>query len=156
MEELKEADIKEARRKLEELKRHVDKLEGDFYQNKNSKEIKTESNDSKDYSKSDKKKSVKILVILILVILVIDIISVIAYYRPDFSSVFKFKPKTDAASDNTSSNDVGTGKCEDGTLEGKCSKKQPYYCYQGQLVKKASECGCPVGWVKDFQGCKVK
>jgi len=36
-------------------------------------------------------------------------------------------------------------KCSDGTLNGKCSSYKPFFCSDGELVPKPSECGCPSG-----------
>ena len=36
-------------------------------------------------------------------------------------------------------------KCSEGTKEGECSKKKPNYCEDGNLMEKASVCGCPEG-----------
>lgn len=33
--------------------------------------------------------------------------------------------------------------CGDGTPEGNCSLRKPYFCLNGTLVKRASSCGCP-------------
>lgn len=33
-------------------------------------------------------------------------------------------------------------KCNDGTLHEQCSDIKPYYCFKGDLIKKASICGC--------------
>ena len=32
--------------------------------------------------------------------------------------------------------------CGDGTLEGDCSLRKPYFCLEGKLIEKASICGC--------------
>jgi hypothetical protein len=37
-------------------------------------------------------------------------------------------------------------KCADGTLYGQCSTNKPQYCDNGNLVNKASLCGCPSGY----------
>lgn len=34
-------------------------------------------------------------------------------------------------------------KCIDGTRYNSCSSNKPYYCFNGSLVEKAQECGCP-------------
>jgi hypothetical protein len=44
-------------------------------------------------------------------------------------------------------------KCKDGTLYGECSKDKPYYCFDGELLKKAATCSCPKGYKVDFQDC---
>ncbi len=36
-------------------------------------------------------------------------------------------------------------KCSDNTRYNECSQNKPYYCEDGNLVKKASICGCPQG-----------
>lgn len=45
-------------------------------------------------------------------------------------------------------------KCSDGTLYNECSTNKPYYCYEGDLVRKAATCGCPEGYPVNFQDCK--
>ena len=45
-------------------------------------------------------------------------------------------------------------RCEDDTPYNTCSKVKPFYCYEGQLLKKAITCGCPEGYRIDFQDCK--
>lgn len=37
-------------------------------------------------------------------------------------------------------------KCTDGTLYGQCSANKPKYCGSGNLIDKASLCGCPSGY----------
>jgi hypothetical protein len=37
-------------------------------------------------------------------------------------------------------------KCSDGTLYGQCSTSKPKYCENGNLIDKASICGCPSGY----------
>lgn len=37
-------------------------------------------------------------------------------------------------------------KCTDGTLYGQCSINKPKYCEKGNLIDKASLCGCPKGY----------
>jgi hypothetical protein len=44
-------------------------------------------------------------------------------------------------------------RCGDGTPFNSCSNDKPLYCYDGVLENKASECGCPEGYQKDFQSC---
>ena len=38
--------------------------------------------------------------------------------------------------------DTSLKSCNDGTHYGQCSKIQPYYCFMGELVERASVCGC--------------
>lgn len=37
---------------------------------------------------------------------------------------------------------LSTRACGDGTLEGECSLRKPYFCSDGILIEKASVCGC--------------
>ena len=136
--EEKESEIEVLRDRVEELGRDIDK-----YINKRDRRI------EKPAAKNRSKKYVWILVCLIVIVLVIDIIALFAYYKPDLSSFFKFNN----SGSNSSVNGQGNGKCSDGTAEGTCSKDKPMFCYSGTLVKKASICGCPSSYVKDFQDC---
>ncbi len=45
-------------------------------------------------------------------------------------------------------------KCSDGTIYDSCSKTKPTYCSNGTLVEAAYNCGCPEGYIRDFQSCK--
>jgi len=91
-----------------------------------------------------KKKKVKTLVALILIVIIFDTV-VILYY---------FKPSSDFSILNSTDNIVSGSKCVDGTPEETCSKEKPFFCYKGQLLKKAYTCGCPPGYKIDFQDCK--
>ena len=44
--------------------------------------------------------------------------------------------------------------CSDGTHWRKCSHMQPIYCDNGNLINKASICGCPDGMVVDGEDCE--
>lgn len=44
--------------------------------------------------------------------------------------------------------------CGDGTLDGKCSSRNPYFCENGVLIEKASVCGCSELLVKEGDLCK--
>jgi len=43
--------------------------------------------------------------------------------------------------------------CGDGTLYEQCSEINPYFCEQGQLVERASVCGCSETLTKDGDSC---
>lgn len=141
------------RDEIERLKNRIKELE---------KEI-GEGNPKKDVSKKKSKKYVKVLVTLVVILLVVDIVSIFGYYKPDLN--IKFVTISNASSKSTGvSGQKGTqisttkksttpGKCEDGTVEGSCSKDKPYYCYNGELLKKAATCGCPTGYKLAFQDC---
>ena len=136
--EEKESEIEVLRDKVEELGKEIDK-----YINKRDRRIERTT------GKKENRKYVWILVCLIIIILVIDIISLVAYYKPDLSGLIKFN----TSSSNSSNNNQANGKCLDGTLELSCSKAKPMFCYQGKLSKNAMLCGCPTGYVRDFQEC---
>jgi len=97
---------------------------------------------------SRKKSPVKTLVILIILILLVDVVFFLAYLKPDLKTTLSnfFKPRV---VDNPS-----TLKCNDGTPYNSCAKNKPYYCYNGELLKSAYNCGCPEGYKIDFQDCK--
>ena len=44
-------------------------------------------------------------------------------------------------------------KCADGTLINKCSATLPMYCMNGELVEKASLCGCPDDYAVNGSRC---
>lgn len=44
--------------------------------------------------------------------------------------------------------------CGDGTLDGKCSSREPYFCDKGVLIEKASICGCSELLSEDGDSCK--
>ena len=93
-----------------------------------------------------KKSYVGWLIFLVILLIALDLISLYVVYKPDmsnFSNFFKFTGKA-----------TQTLKCEDGTAYNSCSKNKPYYCYDGQLLKNANTCGCPSGYIIDFQTCK--
>ncbi len=97
----------------------------------------------------EKKKSyVGWLIFLIIILIALDLISLYIFYKPDltgFADFFKFKQAKVI-------DDIQ--KCEDGTAYNSCSNNKPYYCYEGDLMKNANLCGCPEGYVIDFQTCK--
>jgi len=45
------------------------------------------------------------------------------------------------------------GKCTDGTSLNKCSATLPMYCMNGELVEKATLCGCPDDYSVNGSGC---
>jgi predicted nucleic acid-binding Zn ribbon protein len=119
----------------------------------------TSDNSSEESSKepADKKmhvrkRALKILVFLLAAMIVINIVSVIFYLGVDFSFLkFDF---VDSSATKNASELLKEGKCKDGTLFNECSKTQPLFCYNGELLEKAFSCGCPDGYVVEFQGCK--
>ncbi|GEM_PF-3087554 len=44
-------------------------------------------------------------------------------------------------------------KCSDGTLYNQCSSTKPKYCSNGNLIDRASQCGCPAGLVVSGENC---
>ncbi len=98
-----------------------------------------------------KKNYLKTLVTLIIILIIIDLIFLFWYFKPDIKTNLSnfFKPKVVA--DTADQNGL---KCNDGTVNGACSKNKPLYCYSGELIKKAATCGCPEGYKVDFQSCK--
>lgn len=47
-------------------------------------------------------------------------------------------------------------KCADGTLYGQCSANKPKYCENGNLIEKASLCGCPSGYKISDNSCTIE
>lgn len=92
----------------------------------------------------NKKSKIKVLVFLILIIIIVDLSTFFYYLYPI--------PNFNDFSDNSGDNKELI--CKDGTPNEKCSQEKPYYCYNGELVKKAFTCGCPKGYKVDFQDCK--
>jgi len=140
----------------EELKREIKEelkkeLREDVFKEETEKEFSEKPTEKKIQKK--KKSYAGILVFLIILILVLDLVSFYFYYKPNLNLNFinSIKSKINSASPNISSN---TDKCKDGTAYDQCSKEKPYYCYNGELLKKAYTCGCPSGYKVDFQDCK--
>ncbi len=143
---VKESD--KQREEIAELKRRIGKLERDI----NSEDEESFSEEKEEPVFHDKKKKyVRILVILVIILLLMDVIALVAYYKPNFSGFFK---SGSSATGSNSNNSAVKGQCKDGTKEGVCSSDKPYFCYEGNLVKKAAGCGCPAGYKIDFQDCK--
>ncbi len=98
------------------------------------------------------KKPIKLLVILVIILIIVDFLSLIFYIKPDFSSwKFNFVGSTQ---EKNASEYLQEGKCEDGTPFNACSDTLPLFCYNGELLDKAFSCGCPSGYVVEFQGCR--
>ena len=93
----------------------------------------------------------KILVFLIIIILIVDLLSLYFYYKPNVNLNFISSLKSRISS---TYKDITKSKCKDGTLSDTCSNDKPYYCYNGELLKKAATCGCPSGYNVNFQDCK--
>jgi len=47
-------------------------------------------------------------------------------------------------------------KCGDGTFEGYCSIKKPYFCSEGILFENSEKCGCPDSFRFSKEGCISK
>lgn len=99
-----------------------------------------------------RKRALKLIVFLLAAMIIVNIASVIFYLKPDFSS-WNFDFTLDETKKNTSEY-LKEGKCEDGTPFNECSDTQPLFCYNGELLEKAFSCGCPEGYVVEFQGCR--
>ena len=108
-----------------------------------------------------RKKYLGILITLIVLVLLVDLISVFAYYQPSMTIRLpniilpSFLCKCNVASNVNTSSVTKPGYCKDGTADSTCSSNKPYYCYNGELLKNANACGCPSGYIQDFQDCKV-
>ena len=89
-----------------------------------------------------KNKPIKLLIFLIVAIIIIDAISLFVYFKPQLHYP------------NSTSQGEKVNGCTDGTPYNECSKNKPYFCYNGELLEKAFTCGCPEGYVPDFQSCK--
>ncbi|MBD3362020.1 hypothetical protein GF358_04495 [Candidatus Woesearchaeota archaeon] len=48
---------------------------------------------------------------------------------------------------------VDIRRCNDGTLYNECSVQKPYYCLDGNIIKKASVCGCPKNQIASYENC---
>lgn len=90
---------------------------------------------------------VRTAVILLILLIILDIVFLVYFLKPDLSFL---KFNTGKVVEGVSTN---LSKCEDGTLEGKCSGNKPFYCYNGELIKSAYNCGCPEGYKLKFQDC---
>jgi hypothetical protein len=143
----KEDELEILKKKVYDLEKEVERF-GSKLEKKAERQARLE----KMKFKSENRGKMRLLVILIIIILVVDIISVIAYYKPDFSGIFKPGTKSNSTTNNTPTGG-NLKKCSDGTLNDRCSIDKPKYCYNGNLVDKASICGCPSGRTKDFQSC---
>jgi hypothetical protein len=44
-------------------------------------------------------------------------------------------------------------RCNDGTIYSECSSQKPYYCLNGNIIKKASVCGCPENQIASNENC---
>ncbi|MBS3080085.1 hypothetical protein J4221_01320 [Candidatus Pacearchaeota archaeon] len=105
----------------------------------------------KEEKETKHKKPYFTLVFLILMLVIFDIIS-FSYLGLFNLSLFNLGNGVNN-SDNIQE-DFDDKKCSDGTLYNNCSEDKPYYCYNGELIKKAFTCGCPEGYEVDFQDCK--
>ncbi len=105
-----------------------------------------ENNEKKDIN-YPKLKKLKVLVYLIIIIVVLDALVLLYFLKPNFD----FFEKSNNITEKVTTNGLA---CKDGTPNEKCSIEKPYYCYKGELLKKAFTCGCPIGYKADFQDCK--
>jgi hypothetical protein len=142
--EEKDGEIEVLKERVDILSRDIDK-----YMNKMSRKKARE----KQNQKKENRGYFRILVILIIIIVIVDILSLVAYYKPNFSSFLKFSNSNSTTPSVNKPNTSTGSKCSDGTADGTCSKTKPLFCYNGSLVKRANSCGCPSGYVKDFQDC---
>lgn len=142
----------EKNEEIEELKKRIEVLEN--YHNSNLIYENEGPEDLEDYGEQKYKNPEKlmpdkrgkysqILVILIVIIVLLDIVFAIAIYHPNLNF-------NNSSGDNPSLN---SEKCSDGTPADQCSKDRPFYCYEGNLIKKAATCGCPNGYAVRFQDC---
>jgi hypothetical protein len=101
------------------------------------------------------KNTLAVLIVLVALLLIMDFSVAIFYFGSGIDINWNFGNKTsNGNTDNNGNNDGNSlSECSDGTRFNTCSKNKPFYCYQGQLIKKASLCGCPSGYKKDFQDC---
>jgi len=44
-------------------------------------------------------------------------------------------------------------RCNDGTIYSECSAQKPYYCAEGNIIKKATKCGCPKNYIAENENC---
>ncbi|VVB78323.1 Uncharacterised protein [uncultured archaeon] len=134
----------------EELKKE---LKEDALKESSREEVKKEEIFEKPAKKNLKVKNkyTRVLVILVILILVLDLFSLYFYYKPHFNLNFLGSMKSKISEGYSS---ITTHKCNDGTPYDQCSVKKPYYCYDGELLKKAATCGCPEGYKLSFQDCR--
>lgn len=59
-------------------------------------------------------------------------------------------------SDSNSEEQIIITTCGDDTVFGQCSVNVPYFCEEGQLIEKASVCGCPEILQQEGEICKSK
>jgi len=123
------------KKKEEKEKREEDNEEGEWGEWEGGEE-KEETDTNKKVI--DKKNKLKVLIFLVSLVLIMDAFGIYFYYYEE--------------SPNTIPNSIDV--CTDGTPYELCSKEKPFYCYNGELLKKAFTCGCPKGFEIDFQSCK--
>ncbi len=102
---------------------------------------------NEDYEKKPRK-PIRLLIALVLIVLILDFAILFFYYNPDF-----FKTTSGLIIKNISN--PSNSDCEDGTIENTCSKTKPYFCSNGKLVEAGYTCGCPSGYIRQFQSCKL-
>lgn len=78
-------------------------------------------------------KTVRLSKILVYVFLCVFVILVVGFIIGFYDIILSF----------FSSDGTKDFICGDGTLDGECSLRKPYYCEGGFLIEKASVCGCP-------------
>lgn len=99
-------------------------------------------NKNKKKKPKEKKKRSQIVTLAILVAVLILMDAVIIYYLYNESKSTQEKSKSEVS------------RCSDQTPYSSCSTEKPYYCVNGELLKKAFTCGCPEGYEVNFQDCK--
>ena len=50
-------------------------------------------------------------------------------------------------------NNMIIATCGDGTFDGQCSVRKPYFCAEGKLVENSSRCGCPADFSASGESC---
>jgi hypothetical protein len=90
--------------------------------------------------------ALRTIILLIIILIVVDFFSIIVYLSMNNKINFN---------NSKSDNKVAvSGECKDGTKYNECSINKPFFCYEGNLLRKAASCGCPPGYKPDFQECK--
>lgn len=100
------------------------------------------------------KNTLAVLIVLVALLLIIDFSVAIFYFGNgiDFNWNFGGNNNDSSNGDNNENSNTLT-KCNSETLYTGCLDKKPQYCYQGELVNRASICGCPEGYKRDFNDC---
>jgi len=153
--EIKE-EISELKKKIDKLNNRLDKdrIRQEEREAKKNREV--EEKISQSISSKQEPNYVRTLIILVIIILIVDGVSFFLYSKPDLSGLIKFNYGNKTVSSVKNSTRISSSipeSCSDGTLNRECSKTKPYFCYDGNLIKSGYGCGCPEGYVLDFQDC---